>query len=787
MRRTRACIAALLVFAGLLVPRPAEARRKTSTIEGDLHTIEGQIAQYLSVIQPPSVQLSARELGRRLIDGMVLYRMKDYSRASIVLLDIVSRHPGTSAASEAAFYLADSLFQQREFVVARTHFERVVNEGSANPYYQLALQRLLELEMRRAAVLGKARTADEERLRQVEVLLRKIEAIPVNQREPSVEYVRGKYLFFRDQVDEAFKVFAGLGPAHPYYLHAVYFLGVCHLQKNRLSAAAAVYDQFIERVLANEHTVKTDRERLLLQLIILAGARVAYVKGQPKDLEHSLELYNAIPRKSPYYDDSLYERAWAYLKAKRYAEAMQSLELLKIANPHYPKTDEARVLLGNLKVRTRDFDGAKEIFRSASLALRPVYRKLSGLEGAGMDPKIIFAQLVAEDLDRFDIEIRLPALALKWLRQQPPVKRALLMLGDLGSVRQMIQDCEGLIRDIERALRTGSLISRFPTLAVARARAADFETQLIRLRSDLSEHLRELVNPVASAAERVELEKVRREHRALAARLARLPSSSDAYQVRIQKMRELFDGVDSNALVVELEAKNLEAMLRAIESYYFLTQRNQRIPKAVMVLNLKALREQIDLVQARIKRLREDVADSRGTVGIDDAVMRQERQIRSQLAVVLNRERQLGAELASRMRPSQRAERARLEALVSRIARAQQNLARVNQRIDDILAAKKAEVVSVLAEEKAKLVGYHSQVALYRPDSEEVVGGVVLRNFKQVSQMVHNVLVRADVGVLDVVWAIKSLTKDRYEHQEREYMRDMESLKAKYREPRGEP
>ena len=50
----------------------------------------------------------------------------------------------TPEASEATFFLADSMFQQREFVVARSYFSQVVNEGTRNKYYQLALQRLLE-------------------------------------------------------------------------------------------------------------------------------------------------------------------------------------------------------------------------------------------------------------------------------------------------------------------------------------------------------------------------------------------------------------------------------------------------------------------------------------------------------------------------------------------------------------------------------------------------------------------------------------------------------------------
>ena len=107
------------------------------------------------------------------------------------------------------------------------------------------------------------------------------------------------------------------------------------------------------------------------------------------------------------------------------------------------------------------------------------------------------------------------------------------------------------------------------------------------------------------------------------------------------------------------------------------------------------------------------------------------------------------------------------------------------ERIDGYLAAKRAEVLRVLAEEKAKLNGYRQQVALYAPTSKEVVGGVALQNFRKVSQMVQSVLVKADVGVLDVVWAIKNLAKGQYEKKESLFMRAMEALKLKYREPRG--
>lgn len=780
-------VTVLMLLAGLSAPRFAEARRTVERIDGDLQTIEGQIGHYLSTIREPRSAASPRELGKRLVDGMVLYRMKDYSRASIVLMDIVTRHPGTSAAGEAAFYLADSLFMQRELVVARTYFERVVNEGSRNRYYQLALQRLLELEMRRAALLGQTKTADEGRLRKVDALLGKIEAIPLAQREPSVEYVRGKYLFFVDRADDALKIFANLGPSHPYHLQAVYFIGVCHIQQDRLNAAAAVYKRMIDQVLFDRYRVKTPDERRILQLIIMAAARLAYVKGKEQDIERAIELYNAIPRKSPYFEDSLYEVAWAYLRAKRHERAVQALELLNTANPKYSKGDEVRVLLGNLKIQTEDFAGAKEVFRTAANTLRPLYSRLRGLRELGVDPKVIFAQLTSDNLELFDVRIRLPAQARQWLRNQPEMRRAMLVVTDIDSVQRMIKDSEGLIRTIERVLDSGSMISRFPTLAVARARGADLETQLVSLRTDLVAHGRALVSPRATAEERATLAEIGKKRATLRERLKRLPSSTDAYAERVNKTRALFDSIDSNALEVEMEAKNLEAVLRAIESYYHRTLATQRIPKQVMDQNIQALKRQISALRQLVKDLREDVANGRSSVGIDDSVMRYEKALRAELEALVQREQQLGAVIAARLSPRDAQKKARLDALNARVTRAQTNLASVGTRIDGFLASKRADVVRVLAEEKARMEGYRQQVAEYQPSTEEVVGGVAIQSFRRVSEMVREVLVRADVGVLDVMWAIKDLSKGGFERQEGLFQRAMEALKAKYREARGEP
>jgi hypothetical protein len=139
------------------------------------------------------------------------------------------------------------------------------------------------------------------------------------------------------------------------------------------------------------------------------------------------------------------------------------------------------------------------------------------------------------------------------------------------------------------------------------------------------------------------------------------------------------------------------------------------------------------------------------------------------------------------MSPAQRQLKEQLDGLIQRSEKASRDVKAVFAKVDEYLAAKRVEITQALAQEKANLAGYRQQLAAYEPEGREAVGGVTYENFRRVSQKVYSVLVKADVGVLDVVWAIKNLTKTTYEQKDSALMKALETLKEKYREARGEP
>src|SRR5262249_12007905 len=92
---------------------------------------------------PPGPEIA----DRRLIDAQVLYELKNYEAASIILFDVVEKYPNSPAYPAALYYLADALYLKRDFLSSRRFFEKIVEQGPANPRYQESLQRLIELSL----------------------------------------------------------------------------------------------------------------------------------------------------------------------------------------------------------------------------------------------------------------------------------------------------------------------------------------------------------------------------------------------------------------------------------------------------------------------------------------------------------------------------------------------------------------------------------------------------------------------------------------------------------------
>ncbi len=77
---------------------------------------------------------------------------------------------------------------------------------------------------------------------------------------------------------------------------------------------------------------------------------------------------------------------------------------------------------------------------------------------------------------------------------------------------------------------------------------------------------------------------------------------------------------------------------------------------------------------------------------------------------------------------------------------------------------------------------YREQLASLQLEAEEVVGGVTYTNFDQVRHRFYDLVLRADVGRIDVAWARREEHRMRVDMLTRERSQQLQALDDEFRE-----
>ena len=327
---------------------------------------------------------------RRVLDAQVLYSLKNYEEAATILLDVVEKYPNSRAHDDALHLLGESLFQARDYYTARHYLQDAVAKNTGSKAEQQALQRLVEISLK---------TGDYDR---IDSYLARLQNLPPQLMEPATPYVRGKYYYYRNRLDEASQVFAAIPQANPYFFQARYFIATIQVKRGDLAGATQGYDALL-KLQPPDQAAKDVQD-----LSRLAIARILYERSQ---FDKAIETYLAIPRQSKYWSEALREQTWTYIKAKDWQRAYRSVNLLLLADPDVPDGPDLRILEGNLQLRMSNFYLASDTFSKVRDEFDPIHRQLQQVIVRSQTDPAYFDQLIGKSLDKFDIGAFVPAAA----------------------------------------------------------------------------------------------------------------------------------------------------------------------------------------------------------------------------------------------------------------------------------------------------------------------------------------------------------------------------------------
>jgi tetratricopeptide (TPR) repeat protein len=720
-----------------------------------------QQAAFLNVQYKTQVGSKEQIAEHRLVDAQVLYTLKDYTRAAILLLDYVAKYKDTRGYPEALFFLADSLYHKRDFLSARRYFKRIATQVRGK-YYQEALQRLVELSLR---------TGD---YSDVQQYLDALANIPPSMLKPSVPYVQGKYYYFRKQWDRAQSTFRSIPQGHKYYMHAQYFIGAIMVRRKSYAEASTLFKALLRT------QPKSNSQKHIRDLAYLAVGRLLYEKGK---MEQAIDMYQKIGRRSPEFDTSLYEIAWAYIKAKQYKRALRALDLLVLAQPESPFIPQVKVLQGNLLIRLERWGRATDLFTKTREKFMPVHNRMKQVLTEQRDPNVFFDVLLARNMGALSTTIQVPKLAIHWVKENSNVKRSLNLVADVREIQASIKEAEQLIRRLERAVNTPAKIKIFPEFAAAKARSLEIENKLLNIRQQILRGEFDLVKDAATGSERAELETLSARRARLEKRVKELPTTASGYEKREKDKLKKLEKVSHRLKELELILDSLRAQLVAAEKYVAdtATAKNKE-GRESFKQDATQIREMIKTLESEMEELKAYAIDAKGAVGVGGAAEVAERGIKGQYREALSKEHAMLASLSGRVSGSRGSDFNTLAGLLSRCDKIDKVLSAFDQRLDAGVEQKLAGIRDALKEEKANVQKYATELGQYKGHTDRVAGALTYEGFQKVATRFYEIVVRADVGIIDVAWALKDAKSKEVSRLVRQQKMDLKVLDSEFRE-----
>jgi tetratricopeptide (TPR) repeat protein len=671
---------------------------------------------------------------RRVLDAQVLFTLKNYEEAATILMDVVEKWPNTRAHDDALYLLGESLFQAHDLYSARHYLEMAVVKNDGSRPEQQALQRLVEISLR---------TGDYEH---IDSYLTRLQNVPATNMEPTVPYVRAKYYFFRGRLDDAMAAFGSIPPTNPYYFQSRYFIATIQVKRGDLAGATVSYDAILKQ------QAPDDAGQEIQNLARLALARILYERAQ---LDKSIEMYASIPRKSAYFEDALREQAWAYIKAKQWQQAYRALDILLLADPDAADGPELRLLKGNLQLRMSNFYLAQDEFLKVRDEFEPVHRQLQQVIVRSQTDPTYFDTLVGKSLDKFDLSAYVPATAAKWVRAEPDVARMMTLASDVGEMQRDLKDSEKLVERIQRAMQGSGRAGIFPDLAASRTKSVEVSNQVVDIRQRFVGKIRDTLSPALTAEERKKLDMIAINQDGLRRQLTNLPTTESAIKEHERSMKERYAELDREASELNVEIQSLDAQLVAVEQYYRTSRAEQKIRPEDIQQPVHDMREAIDELRGMHDKLREEIADASREATTAGAAGEAERASTMRLDDLLKEEAQIENDAKIRLSGANRAQVDRYDGVLSRCDAIERQLQEFDKRVDGQVDVRLETVRKYLETEKEELANASSKLGSVMDESKSLGGGLAQAMFTRVADKFYDLVVKSDVGSLDVAWGIK--------------------------------
>ncbi|MEM6995481.1 MAG: tetratricopeptide repeat protein [Myxococcota bacterium] len=727
---------------------------------------------------------SEADLAKRLVAGQLRLADGDYEGSAILFLDIVENHPTSRGAPAAGFHLGEALAKLGMGRWAAEMFSKILGDtrpGAAR-YRQKAVARLFDLAVPRrdpgfaerpglsatpevrarlAAVGVKVDSAPptgDLRPDDAERLLKWAQSFPERTREPELRYAFGRYLFMTKRYAQAVSELDAMSPLDipisrggegaKWRVRAAYVAAAATLGMDETEEAL---DRFSRVTKARPID---PRDRRIVELSWMAIGRIFHDQDLTDD---AVGAYRRIGRDSPFFSEAMYETAWTLLAAKQYDQAVKALDLLIVYDPDSPVIPEIKQLRGKVRIQQRDYQGAEEQF----LALRREFDRLARRVGRKLDAQgdatAYFAAVIGEDMQHFALDSILPAAAVPVARALPRAAHGEALAREVGTLDRELADVMSMLAQMEQAVRVEDKARLFTDLAAHVASLDNVESDLVEIQEDL---VRRLFN----RAKGTTVDSLENQRLALRRKVdAPLGAQGDGMAAQVRKTLRL----EQKAHKLEITVAAQRAQLVATERYYEETRGDQKIDHEAFLTQAAEMRTTIGQLEREAEALRKRVARTRHTLRFSNPLVAARR------AALANYRQHLATMHAALAKVGDDPEALtvwkRAGALAVRGDKARGGL-------DRTAGSRLKGAIAVLVTERANLTQYRTEMDAVNGSTQTVVADTMAASYRDVVGELANLVMRSEVGLLDVAWGMKDAESEQAHQLEVARERDLGEL-----------
>jgi chromosome segregation ATPase len=305
--------------------------------------------------------------------------------------------------------------------------------------------------------------------------------------------------------------------------------------------------------------------------------------------------------------------------------------------------------------------------------------------------------------------------------------------------------------------------------------------QVVDIRQKFVGKIRAVIDPVLTADERKQLDHIAIERDGLQRQLTNVPTTDEGMKQQERTLKGQFAELDRQASELNVEIQSLDAQLVAVENYYRQSRSEQKIRPEDIEGPVRDMRATIEDLRNNHDKLREAIADASRDASAAGAAGQAELASAKQLTDLLRQEIELEKVAMARLGSNERAQVERMLDVLGRCDLVETQLNAFDQKVDGQVTARLETVNQYLTAEKEELASAGQKLNGIMDQSKTLGGGLAQAMFTKVADKFYDLVVRSDVGIIDVSWGLKDQKTQAVTHLTNQKNLELKALDEDFR------